>query len=177
MTGFVRDTPDELVETVARLDEIDRGACRRHVAERFSSDAMTAGYERLAHAELERATRRPLAVRLGGRRCSVSDPPEPVILAGGASTVTLIDGLTFAISDALGDICGDADGLIADDTRHLSRLAVRVDGAPPRSLGRPSSARRRRASAASSPPGRATRTPRWRSSGGGPSRRTGWRTS
>ena len=58
-----------------------------------------------------------------------------MILAGGASTVSLIDGLTFAISDTLGDICGNADGFIADDTRHLSRLAVRVDGAPPRSLG------------------------------------------
>ena len=55
---------------------------------------------------------------------------EPVILAGGGSTITLIDGLTFAISDALGDIGGGADGFITDDTRHLSRLAVRVDGAP-----------------------------------------------
>lgn len=60
---------------------------------------------------------------------------EPVILAGGSATVTLIDGLTFAISDALGDIGGHADGLISDDTRHLSRLAVRVDGAPLRPLG------------------------------------------
>ena len=55
VTGFVRDTPDELVETVARLDTIDRGACRRHVAQRFSSDAMTAGYVDLAYAELARA--------------------------------------------------------------------------------------------------------------------------
>lgn len=58
-----------------------------------------------------------------------------MILAGGSSTITLIDGLTFAISDALGDIGGGTDGFIADDTRHLSRLAVRVDGAPLRPLG------------------------------------------
>ncbi len=59
VTGFVRASPDELVATVARLDEIDRAACRRRVAELFSADAMTAGYERLAHAELARM-RRPV---------------------------------------------------------------------------------------------------------------------
>jgi glycosyltransferase involved in cell wall biosynthesis len=52
VTGFVRDTPDELVEAVGRIGEIDRRACRRHVAERFSADAMTAGYERLVRREL-----------------------------------------------------------------------------------------------------------------------------
>ncbi len=60
---------------------------------------------------------------------------EPVILAGDASTITLIDGLTFAISNALGDIVGDSDGLIADDTRHLSCMRVSIDGAPLRPLG------------------------------------------
>lgn len=60
---------------------------------------------------------------------------DPVILAGTDATITLIDGLTFAISDVLGDIGGDADGLIADDTRHLSQLRVSVDGAPLRTLG------------------------------------------
>lgn len=62
-------------------------------------------------------------------------PKEPVILAGGNSAITLIDGLTFTISDVLGDIGGDADGLISDDTRHLSRMIVRVDGVPLRPLG------------------------------------------
>lgn len=52
VTGFVRDTPDALIEAVARIGEIDRRACRRRVAELFSSDAMTTGYERLMRAEL-----------------------------------------------------------------------------------------------------------------------------
>lgn len=52
VTGFVRETPDELVEAVARIDEIDRHACRRRVAELFSAEAMTTGYERLIRAEL-----------------------------------------------------------------------------------------------------------------------------
>ena len=59
---------------------------------------------------------------------------EPAILAGDG-TLTLIDGLTFAISDAGGDIGHGLNGLIADDTRHLSRLAVRVNGAPVHPLG------------------------------------------
>jgi glycosyltransferase involved in cell wall biosynthesis len=62
ITGFIRDTPDELVATVARIGEIDRAACRRRVAELFSADAMTAGYERLIHAELARIRRPKLAL-------------------------------------------------------------------------------------------------------------------
>jgi glycosyltransferase involved in cell wall biosynthesis len=50
VTGFVRARPDDLVEAVGRLDEIDRRTCRRWVAERFSAAAMTAAYERLARA-------------------------------------------------------------------------------------------------------------------------------
>ena len=47
VTGFVRDTPAELAPLVSRIGEIDRAACRRHVAERFSSDALVRGYNRL----------------------------------------------------------------------------------------------------------------------------------
>jgi glycosyltransferase involved in cell wall biosynthesis len=71
VTGFVRSTPDELVEAVARIGEIDRRACRRRVAELFSAEAMTAGYERLARSELPARRRpafamRPLGELLGG---------------------------------------------------------------------------------------------------------------
>jgi glycosyltransferase involved in cell wall biosynthesis len=52
VTGFVRGGAQELVEAVGRIGEIDRGACRRRVAESFSADAMTEGYLRLARAEL-----------------------------------------------------------------------------------------------------------------------------
>ncbi len=65
VTGFVRATPEELVEAVTRVDEIDRRACRRGVAERFSADAMTAGYERLVRAELA-GSRRPNVTVAGG---------------------------------------------------------------------------------------------------------------
>ena len=86
---------------------------------------------------------------------------EPAILAG-TGTLTLIDGLTFAISNASGDIGDGLDGLIADDTRHLSRLAVRVEGAPVRPLGAtllaPSSARFRGVVV----PGRAIQMRPWR---------------
>jgi glycosyltransferase involved in cell wall biosynthesis len=59
VTGFVRATPDELIETVDRIGEIDRRACRRRVVDLFSAEVMTAGYERLARAELA-ALRRPV---------------------------------------------------------------------------------------------------------------------
>ena len=54
-TGFVRATPEQLIGAVRRVHEIDRRTCRRWVAERFSAEAMTTGYERLALAEIEGA--------------------------------------------------------------------------------------------------------------------------
>ena len=62
VTGFVRATPDALIEMVPRIDEIDRGACRRRVAELFSAEAMTAGYERLVRAELAAARRQVITL-------------------------------------------------------------------------------------------------------------------
>jgi glycosyltransferase involved in cell wall biosynthesis len=51
VTGFVRDTEEELVEVADRIPELDRRACRRRVEERFSTAAMTDGYE-AAYREL-----------------------------------------------------------------------------------------------------------------------------
>ena len=44
--------------------------------------------------------------------------------------VTVLAGSTFCISDDRGDICGGLEGLFAEDTRHLSRLALRLAGKP-----------------------------------------------
>jgi glycosyltransferase involved in cell wall biosynthesis len=52
VTGFVRADVDALAACVARLDEIDRAACRAHVAGRFSADAMADAYERVMVAAL-----------------------------------------------------------------------------------------------------------------------------
>ncbi|MFN8123881.1 MAG: glycogen debranching N-terminal domain-containing protein [Thermoleophilia bacterium] len=53
----------------------------------------------------------------------------------GPGAVVAIAGLSFAISDERGDL-GDAnEGLLVRDTRHLSRMELRFDGAPMRSLG------------------------------------------
>ena len=45
--------------------------------------------------------------------------------------LTILDGSTFCISDDIGDIAGETAGLFASDTRFLSRLVLRVDGAAP----------------------------------------------
>jgi glycosyltransferase involved in cell wall biosynthesis len=44
VTGFLVDTVDEAVAAVARLDELERRACRRWVAERFSQRRMVHDY-------------------------------------------------------------------------------------------------------------------------------------
>src|SRR5574337_1705261 len=45
--------------------------------------------------------------------------------------LTILEGSTFCISDDLGDIDGETNGLFASDTRFLSRLVLRLDGAEP----------------------------------------------
>jgi glycosyltransferase involved in cell wall biosynthesis len=44
VTGFLVDSFDEAVAAIDRIDELDRAACRRHVAERFTIDRMADRY-------------------------------------------------------------------------------------------------------------------------------------
>ena len=45
VTGFLRDTADDLAAALGRLDEIDPSACRRRVEDLFSGPSMVRGYE------------------------------------------------------------------------------------------------------------------------------------
>jgi glycogen debranching enzyme len=63
------------------------------------------------------------------------DGVAPQGVLAGPGTITVIAGLTFAISDERGDMGPGPFGLITDDTRHLSRLQVRLDSEPLRHLG------------------------------------------
>jgi glycosyltransferase involved in cell wall biosynthesis len=47
VTGFVRREPDELVDALHSLDQIDPRACRHHVEGSFSPDHMVSGYEQV----------------------------------------------------------------------------------------------------------------------------------
>ena len=43
-TGFIVDSPDAMAEAVGKVDQIDPARCRRHVEQRFSSQAMGLKY-------------------------------------------------------------------------------------------------------------------------------------
>jgi glycosyltransferase involved in cell wall biosynthesis len=45
VTGFRRDQPEEIVEALGRIGEIDPAACRARVEDHFSGPAMVRGYE------------------------------------------------------------------------------------------------------------------------------------
>ena len=55
LTGFLADTPTDLVEAVQRIDEIDRAECRRRVEHRFSVERMVDDYESVYRRLLTRA--------------------------------------------------------------------------------------------------------------------------
>lgn len=44
VTGYIRDSVDELAEAVKQVDKLDRAACRKHVEVNFSQQAMARGY-------------------------------------------------------------------------------------------------------------------------------------
>jgi glycosyltransferase involved in cell wall biosynthesis len=50
-TGFLVNNVHEAVQSLRKLGDIDRTACREHVQQRFSIDTMVAGYERV-YAEI-----------------------------------------------------------------------------------------------------------------------------
>jgi len=58
VTGWIRDTPEELPAAIERAGEIDPRACRARVAEQFDVATMVGGYE----AIFRRALRAPLVV-------------------------------------------------------------------------------------------------------------------
>ncbi len=70
VTGFVRNSVDELVEVAHRVDQLDRHACRARVEDHFSAAAMTNGYE-----AVYRALARPRSVRFDVLR---PDPAQGV---------------------------------------------------------------------------------------------------
>jgi glycogen debranching enzyme len=169
-TGFVRDTAAELLPLIG---EIDRAACRQHVTEHFSTDALVCGYTRLLPPVHDPRARLPVApvefsaivpaprtphdagcrrpartahdrphtagVAHGSRMTTDAaldrDGLAPQGVLAGPGSITVIAGLTFAISDERGDIGPGPFGLIADDTRHLSGLRVLLDSEPLRHLG------------------------------------------
>jgi glycosyltransferase involved in cell wall biosynthesis len=45
VTGFVRDSEDELAAVAHDVDRLSRRACRERVERHFSVDVMTDGYE------------------------------------------------------------------------------------------------------------------------------------
>lgn len=47
VSGFVCDTPAEMVDAVGRLERLDPARCRRHVADRFGAGRMVERYEQL----------------------------------------------------------------------------------------------------------------------------------
>jgi glycogen debranching enzyme len=51
-----------------------------------------------------------------------------------AGAVTLVEGTSFCVSAASGDLTGGSDGVFVRDTRVLSRFDLRVDGEPPEPL-------------------------------------------
>lgn len=57
-TGYIVDTFDEMVRAVAKIDQIDRAACRRHVEGNFSIEKMVDDYEQAYYSILERQAKK-----------------------------------------------------------------------------------------------------------------------
>jgi glycosyltransferase involved in cell wall biosynthesis len=68
-TGFICRTLSDMVEAVARVAQLDRGACRRHVEQHFSAQTMADGYERVYRMTVA-------ANATGSAGTPLQDPPK-----------------------------------------------------------------------------------------------------
>jgi glycosyltransferase involved in cell wall biosynthesis len=66
-TGFVVRRPEELVGAIRRIPQIDRAACRRHVAAHFDLPSMVDGYEKVFRQVAAAAGASPSGSRSGAR--------------------------------------------------------------------------------------------------------------
>jgi glycosyltransferase involved in cell wall biosynthesis len=73
-TGFLCSDDDEMTHAVARVDEIDRGACRAAVTSRFTTARMVSEYAELFSRILDARTPRPRAFGVDERGGPRSDP-------------------------------------------------------------------------------------------------------
>lgn len=58
-TGFLVNNVEEAVDAVAKIDEIDRNKCRRHVEENFTIDCMVRRYEKVYEEIFRREAKTP----------------------------------------------------------------------------------------------------------------------
>ena len=99
----------------------------RHVVALVDETVRQQGDDALDAAVAHRRHRKPAgsddrdAQRVGRHR--VQRTLRPVL--------TILDGNRFLVCDDLGDVEGGVDGLYSDDTRHLSRWVMRVNGRRP----------------------------------------------
>ena len=144
LRGFVYALREDLLGRPIRITTVDAGLVETEfslVRYRWDEEAAKAVYEGVdpvtpgrdrglrdvrAHAPAARERRRD---RREGARAVERRPSGP---PGELSRVlTILEGSTFCLSDDLGDMSGETSGFFAWDTRFLSRLVLRVDGARP----------------------------------------------
>ena len=132
--------PNEIFGLIVKADErvkyaggraVQRRAQARELLARARDEARAIGNNALASqaerrlADLESAERGE-----GGTEGDDGEPPE---LDG--EGIHVLEGATFMISDRRGDVpAGSVGGLFHEDTRHLSKYELTLDGRPPRIL-------------------------------------------
>jgi glycosyltransferase involved in cell wall biosynthesis len=74
VTGFLCDTPSEMVAAVDLVANLSPSVCREHAAQRFSADSMVTGYEAVyrsaGQGQLSRGKTPELRIAVGSRRTS-----------------------------------------------------------------------------------------------------------
>jgi glycogen debranching enzyme/glycosyltransferase involved in cell wall biosynthesis len=142
VTGFIVDSIDEAVRSVARVTELRRRSCRDAFEARFAAGTMAESYvsvyERLANSahRVDFGNGRVAKREAGGQ----SGPHHVVARESVADerTRVLKHGDTFVVFDHAGDIkrggLGE-EGLYHESTRHLSFLQLELHGTRPLFLG------------------------------------------
>jgi glycosyltransferase involved in cell wall biosynthesis len=116
VTGFIRQTEDELVEAVRHVNELDRAGCRHEAEQRFSPAAMVDAYERVYSRLVDRPGRPPdgggipaerVRVPTGTPRRASVDMDAPPVGAHTSRGVPGPRGAQAVDGSPVGEVMGD----------------------------------------------------------------------
>jgi len=107
VTGFIRETDDELVEAIGRLDEISRQSCREYVRGKFDIQRMAMKYLNVYSKIQQR--RPPFTIKSESEVAEEAAATTPFVVTANTSASSLLQEKPHSFAETPAAIADDAD--------------------------------------------------------------------
>lgn len=107
VTGFIRETDDELVEAIGRLDEISRKGCREYVRRKFDIQRMAMKYLNV-YSKVQRR-RPPFTIKSESEVAEEAASTTPLVVAADTPASSLLRDKSHSFAETPAVLADDAD--------------------------------------------------------------------